>query len=635
VEAQALVRDAHTRVLEPVGRIVHVDGVVVEADRGFAEMFGFADADEAIGTSLFELIAPNSAATIFLDCIRRDGRKILVESETTPIEFRGQHARAVTVRDASTRRKGDLALREANQRFRLAFDGAPIGMALVGTDGRWIQVNPALCEIVGYRAEELLAKTFQEITHPDDLDADLALMRRVLADEIADYSMEKRYFHADGHVVWINLSVSLVRDPSNKPLYFVSQIEDVTERKRVDEALVRESATVGLLERIAVAANEALSVDDAYGRALELVCAHTGWPVGHVYVSADDGTEDLVSSGIWHLDDVARFEPWRVVTEATRRAPGEGLPGRVLDSGRAVTRIDGNNVSPRATVGRKVGLRAGFAFPVLVGREVVAVFEFFSDAPVEPEAQLLEVVANVGTQLGRVVERERLRMRQQELDGARERFVANAAHELRTPLATMRAVGGLLGTRRAEMTPEEIDECFDMLERQGERLETLVRDLLDLSRIEHDDVQPDTQAVPVESWIVQTIEDAPPPDDVTVSLEWCPGLAVIGNPDRLSRVLVNLLTNAYRYGGDTIRVTARRRGSDAIIEVEDDGEGVPEHLVGQLFEPFTRGENSGEGGAGLGLAITQRIVEHLGGAITYEARDPVGARFLVRMPAAS
>jgi signal transduction histidine kinase len=100
-------------------------------------------------------------------------------------------------------------------------------------------------------------------------------------------------------------------------------------------------------------------------------------------------------------------------------------------------------------------------------------------------------------------------------------------------------------------------------------------------------------------------------------------------------VLVNLLTNAYRYGGHTIRVTARRRGSDAVIEVEDDGEGVPEHLVGQLFEPFTRGENSGEGGAGLGLAITQRIVEHLGGAITYESRDPVGARFLVRVPAAS
>ena len=106
----------------------------------------------------------------------------------------------------------DARLREAEQRFRLAFDNAPIGMALVSPDGRFLRANRSLCDIIGYPADELVMKAFQDITHPDDLAADLGYVRQMLAGAIWTYSMEKRYFHADGHVVWVNLSVSLVRD---------------------------------------------------------------------------------------------------------------------------------------------------------------------------------------------------------------------------------------------------------------------------------------------------------------------------------------------------------------------------------------------------------------------------------------
>jgi diguanylate cyclase (GGDEF)-like protein/PAS domain S-box-containing protein len=131
------------------------------------------------------------------------------------------------------------AFREAEERFRLAFDNAPIGMALVAPDGRWLRVNRAICEIVGFSRDELLAKTFQDITHPEDLGADLAYVRQMLADEIRTYSMEKRYLHSSGRVVWINLSVSLARDEDGAPMYFISQIEDITARKAHEEALRR------------------------------------------------------------------------------------------------------------------------------------------------------------------------------------------------------------------------------------------------------------------------------------------------------------------------------------------------------------------------------------------------------------
>ncbi len=130
------------------------------------------------------------------------------------------------------------ALRESEARFRGAFEFAAIGMALVALDGRWMRVNRALCGIVGYTAEELLATTFQAITHPDDLEADMEYTRQMLDGSRSHYDMEKRYFHKDGHIVWILLSVSLVRDDTGQPMYFVSQIQDITARKHAESQLV-------------------------------------------------------------------------------------------------------------------------------------------------------------------------------------------------------------------------------------------------------------------------------------------------------------------------------------------------------------------------------------------------------------
>ena len=130
----------------------------------------------------------------------------------------------------------DARLREAEQRFREAFENAPIGKALVSPDGRFLRVNPALSELVGYPPDELLGKTFQEITHPDDVDTDLSSVHQLLGGKIRTYSIEKRYIHAEGHVVWVDLSVALVKDDDG-PLYFVVQIQDITDRRRTEEAL--------------------------------------------------------------------------------------------------------------------------------------------------------------------------------------------------------------------------------------------------------------------------------------------------------------------------------------------------------------------------------------------------------------
>jgi PAS domain S-box-containing protein/diguanylate cyclase (GGDEF)-like protein len=173
--------------------------------------------------------------------IRADGQVVWValsnevvhDTKGEPLYFVAQ------IEDITQRRETERALREAEELFRRAFDDAPIGMALVSPDGHWLRVNATTCEILGYAEAELLQRTFQEITHPDDVETGVERTHQLLTDELRAYQIEKRYVQPDGEIVWAMVSVSLVRDDDGVPLYFVAQIEDIRERKRVESELQR------------------------------------------------------------------------------------------------------------------------------------------------------------------------------------------------------------------------------------------------------------------------------------------------------------------------------------------------------------------------------------------------------------
>jgi len=143
----------------------------------------------------------------------------------------------VAVRDVCERKEQEARLREATDRFEQAFERAPIGMALVGLDGAWLKVNRALCQITGYAEGELLARRFADITHPDDLEAGRAQFEECLAGKREAYTLEKRYVRADGRAIWTAQSTSVIRDQAGQPLHFVSQIQDVTERREFEQRL--------------------------------------------------------------------------------------------------------------------------------------------------------------------------------------------------------------------------------------------------------------------------------------------------------------------------------------------------------------------------------------------------------------
>ncbi|MDQ3862038.1 MAG: PAS domain S-box protein [Actinomycetota bacterium] len=269
------------------------DNPIVYANPAFERITGYAaeeargrncrflqgdDRDQPTLEELREALREERECRVVLRNYRKDGTPFWNELYISPIhDEEGKLTNFVGFQnDITERRKIEESLRESEERFRAIFEHAAVGAAQVGIDGRWLRVNRHLCEIVGYEREELLGMTVREITHPDDLDEDLA---RLLEGELRTYTAEKRYLRKGGSEVWVDLTVSLVRDSSGEPAYFIAVVEDISERKKaekerdlllVKERLARAEA-VEARRRLALlaAAGPALSASLDYQETLE------------------------------------------------------------------------------------------------------------------------------------------------------------------------------------------------------------------------------------------------------------------------------------------------------------------------------------------------------------------------------
>jgi PAS domain S-box-containing protein len=220
--------------------------------------------EEFIGRAMEDVLPPEMAKTFRAAFARASETPEVIEVDymlTIGGEQRHFEARLVrrddgamvaVVHNVTERHQAASKLRDSEQQFRVAFTHSSIGMALVSLEGGFLRVNAALCRILGYTDSELLATTFQALTHPEDLAPDLSLVRRATVGEISHFEMEKRYIHKDGRTVWALLTAALVRGVAGEPLYFVSQIHDISERRQAQIEIERARVELSHMSRVAL-----------------------------------------------------------------------------------------------------------------------------------------------------------------------------------------------------------------------------------------------------------------------------------------------------------------------------------------------------------------------------------------------
>jgi PAS domain S-box-containing protein len=298
---------------------------------------------------------------------------------------------------------GALALRQA-----LFQDQQIYGVIVTDADGIITDWNPTSARMYGYEKAESVGRPVAVLHRPPGAEI---LSDRIIAGVKRDgyWSGEIDFVRKDGSE-GVSETVVFVFEEETGRLATIGFNRDITERKHAEEELQRTTGAAELLNAVATAANDATTADSAISVCLDAICAYSGWPVGHAYLMCADGCGGLVPSGLWHLDDPDRYEAFRRVTEETAFQTGVGLPGRVAADGGPhwLPFALADKDLPRAMPAHAVGIETGFAFPVMVGREVAAVLEFFSGESVERDEHLLSIAREAGILIGRVIERQRL-----------------------------------------------------------------------------------------------------------------------------------------------------------------------------------------------------------------------------------
>jgi diguanylate cyclase (GGDEF)-like protein/PAS domain S-box-containing protein len=255
-------------VLDPAGRIVRVNRACeVTTGYPFAELSGRHFRVAFQGVPDLSAKAPEDFPVMFEETLvaRDGGRRYVAWSSAALLDAEGRISHViVTGLDITPRRAVETELREAQERFRQAFDNAAIGMCLVGRDMRFIQVNPALCAMLGYPEEQLLRLTVPDVTHPDQVDASMDALRDLSGGGTASVHLEKQYLRSDGQPLWARVSVSAVHDESGAVSYFVTQIQDDTQRRAAEELLVHRAMhdpLTGLPNRVLLTDRLALELE--------------------------------------------------------------------------------------------------------------------------------------------------------------------------------------------------------------------------------------------------------------------------------------------------------------------------------------------------------------------------------------
>lgn len=600
--------------------------------------------------------------SLLIDHRVKSGISIIIEGQERPFGVLGAHttqkrsfsrddvnfvqAVANILATAIAFQQKQQALQASEERFRATFEQAAVGIAHVAPDGKWLRVNQKLCEIVGYTSEELRQKTFQDITYPEDLQSDLDSVRQILAGEIPTYSMEKRYIRRDGSLVWIKLTVSLVRS-DGKPKYFISVVEDIDQRKHLETSLERSLQRLRQLHQIDQAILAAKDPEAIAATAMaylqqilpsrRISAALFDWNhnIAKILLTMGKGRE---IAGKGYEVDLKIFQPVIEQFEAGKNY--------------AIADLSIFSDIPQMQNLSSVGLNSFISLPFFFKSQIIGILKIWLDHPDWLSHEKLEIATEVSNQLAIALEQARLNQSLQayateletrvaerttkleEINEELKTFSYSISHDLKAPL---RAIQGF-----AIALQEDYQANLDQLGREytqrlvtsAQQMDRLIGDLLSYSRLSRAELS--LSQVELSSIVTQAIEQLEfqinqAQAQIIVNEPLQP---MLGNGRVLLQIVSNLLSNAIKFvdpdQSPQIKIRTESRGDRVRLWIEDNGIGIDSAHQERIFRVFERLHGSeAYPGTGIGLALVKKGMERLGGQVGVESEIGGGSRFWI------
>lgn len=506
--------------------------------------------------------------------------------------------------DITERREMEKALRENEAIFRSAFDDAAIGMAIVSSEGRYLKVNSKLCDMTGYHREELLEMSIHELTYTEDHEQDAILIRQLREGWRDTCLCEKRYVRKDGSIVWVVLSSSVVRDKEGNLLYFVSQMQDITEQKNMVEALrVNEERFRNSFD-YAVIGKALVSPDGRWLKVNRAVCDLLGY--------TEEQLLKINFQQVTHPDDL----------EADLQLVDQLLAGHIRSY----------------QLEKRYIHKSGRAVWALLSASLVH----------DAEGKPLYAISEIQDITDRKRAEEAMKQAKEAAEAATEiksSFISTMSHEIRTPLNAILGMSALL--EETDLSPEQ-QGLTETIRTSSEGLLAIINDILDFAKIESGKMEPAEHSLDVRECVEAVVELLRIKAEekklaLQVEIAECVPRRIVSDANWLRQILVNLVGNAIKFTDQgRILITVNREGeSEPCPEngektillnfaVQDTGCGIPGDKQTAIFETFTQvlpaGIRAGSG-TGLGLAISQKLVELLGGALQVDSEPGRGSTF--------
>ncbi|MGP8024016.1 MAG: PAS domain S-box protein [Methanobacterium sp.] len=529
-----------------------------------------------------------------------DGEIRDVDVYSGTIIINGENLLYSIIHDITRQMEVEYALRESEERFRLIFDQSPIGDVIVDLNYQTLHVNNAFSKMLEYSKEELLSMEFTEYTHPEDLDINLHYLQLLRDGKIDDFELEKRYYRKDGEIVWAHLHVTIVKNQLDEPVYILTMIEDITERKKIQLALqVSEEKYRTLYETM----TQGVIHQDSLGR----------------IISVNPAAEKIMGLNHYSMQGETCNYHCKAIHEDGTDFPEDKHPSMIaLKTGKEVRDVVMGVFNPQK---KSYGWINVNATPLFKPNEKkpYQVYITFEDITKTIKAQKL-------------LNETLIELRRSNSD--LEQFAYVASHDLQEPLRMVASFTQLLEKQYKDKLDENASEYINFAVDGAERMQELIKDLLAYSRVtsHHEDfIEIDFEELIEE--VLFDLEIIIEENKAIITLDPLP--IIYSDRLQMRQLFQNLIGNAIKYNDKTplIHISVKKEDADWIFGVSDNGIGIKSEHYERIFQVFKRLHTKEEyDGTGIGLAICQKIVERHGGRIWIESELGKGSTFYFTIP---